>query len=354
MLVPCVCTFCALLAVGIIVNNTYANGESEEALIVELQFPDEGPLYKELEEVVVDVYGRLEDGLISYYCAYATVNVQDTSSSYMFPVISVTLASRYEDGVFVPDDRGYFEGNLEAGRRFSVEDFASEEARCITVNIPGEHVTIGDRKVTIIGKRVSADDENTAFPWATVNPEAMRGIPVRVILFYLERSLFSEEFQSIIDVFDQKFYGRYEVVFSGEAEGDEAAMRETVTVACVLMLVAVGYILIMIYRYVVNFRAYKMTVYQLLGCSKRYGNLLLFGEMMCSIAPAVILGVLTFYIFQKAILADIYPYIDPVFTTLVYVRMTLGILVMLVVLCLIFSMYYGRRSVKNRLTSFKK
>lgn len=354
MFVPFVCTFCVLFAIGIIVNNTYANGENEETLTVELRFLGDRPLYKELEGVVVDAYETLEKGTVSYFCAYTIVKALDESIPDMHSTISVTLASKYEDGIFVPDDSGYFEGNIAEGRRFSAEDFSSEEPRGITVNIPGEYVTIGDQKVAIIGKRVDDTDENLAFPWATVNPEAMRELPVRVILFYLERSLFSEEFQSVIELFDQQFRGQYEVIFSGEAEGDEEAMRATVTLVCILMLIAVGYILVMIYRYVVNFRAYKMAVYQLLGCSKRYGNLLLFGEMMCSITPAVILGVLLFYAFQKTVLADIYPYIDPVFTMSVYVRMTSGILVMLVALCLILSMYYGRHSVKNRLISFKK
>lgn len=353
VLVPFLCTFAIFFATGILVNNEYQSGETKKTTMVDVQFRDY-PQYDDVERMTQQVYQVVEDEVIVCFSMFVLARNHNQDLPHYFYKFPVILGADYEEGQMVPNDSFYYRDDLREGRRLTAEDFASEVPCGIARDLPKEPLIVEGREVKVVGRKVGSEESGSIFPWLTVNPAFMQGLEIISTNYYLNRSLFQDEFQSIVVVLDEHCEGNYKILYTGTVDGDEQAMRKTASCACALILMTAGYTLLMLYRYLVNYRAYKMAVCRLLGCSRRENCKILFGELLAGIVPAVLLGVLAFLICQKTFLKDIYPYIDPVFTPAVYSGMTLGILAVLTVVCFLFAMYYSRYSVKSQLSSFKK
>lgn len=306
LIVPFFVVLLTLISVGIIVDYSMTSEEQSREMqtAISLQEPCD---YETAIEVVKNVYGKLGENVFSNFglmgFSLFTGQMKLGLERYNMPV---TMYGRLKDGELLPYESKDF-AKLQEGKAWDDELYSSETPYGISLNIMENSVNIQENKVLLIGKRYDTKGEENAFPWINVNPAGIKNVPIRTIVFELNRSLFSSEYESFCQEMDRGGIA-YEVLYKGESTADIKAMKRTIIMVCGLFVVCLLYILWILYGHILRMRTYEMSVFRLLGCKRRKAILLTVSEVIMVFSIPGLMGFAVFEVMQQK-LATEYQYL---------------------------------------------
>lgn len=345
ILVQALCAFCLTFIIGVMINNNKFIGfRLIDTMYINIETMIK---YEEIEEELTDLVDVELDGIVDDMLVVGVVADEKASEGILSVWTQVAVENgKYVAGTYMQDIMFM---QTESGRILTEEELNSNIPVAVIADYPSNEIQINDIDYDMIGVR-----EGTGVSTAFISPINLREIDIIAVELYINRFITQEEYQLVMEAFDEVIPNGYTIQENRESEGDEKSLMKTIMLACVLIGVVLTGTLVIVYQHIMDKRNYKLAVFRLTGCSRIRSMGLLVVEMLMISIPSLLCGFGIFKWLQERYLEDVYPYMDPYLNFDVYLKLFTGMTVFLLLTFTVLSAVRTLKSVKLQLIMMRE
>ena len=345
ILVQALCAFCLTFIIGVMINNNKFIGfRLIDTMYINIETMIK---YKEIEEELKDLIDVKLDGIVDDMLVVGVVADEKASEGLLNVWTQVTVENgKYVAGTYMQDIMFM---QTKSGRILTEEELNSNTPVAVIADYPSNEIKINSIDYNVIGVR-----EGTGVSTVFISPINLRDIGVCAVELYVNRFITPEEYQLVIETFDEVIPNGYTIQENRESEGDEKSLMKTILLSCVLIGVVLTGTLVIVYQHIMDKRNFKLAVFRLVGCSRIRSVGLLVVEMLMISIPSLLLGFGLFKWLQERYLEGVYPYMDPYLNFEVYLKLFTGMTVLLLLTFTVLSVARTLKSINLQLIMMRE